>query len=214
MRALAVVMMVPALVLGTTRAEAVPCRLAEPQPAVLTPSGATIASGGIVVANPPGQGWQLSEPSFGTANLRWSTIAPGLAVLGLPSQGSFELRDDKHALLVTVATGRTQHKPLPAPKPSSVKLVPRKSRGGDTTIVATFASKPPERAVALIVYAKGKARSWGRVGKASSIIVYQGVCQTTPPAGTVASRAGDAVTLAWLDDTGNVSSPSTTVKIR
>jgi hypothetical protein len=167
-----------------------------------------------VVANPPNDGWEVAQASVAKP-LELRAIAPGLAVIILPTNGAFDIRDAKHAVLATAMRGPTKVTALPAPKPTSVQLKRPQARGRDTTITATLAAKPPTGAVALIVFAKGKPRSWGRVTAGStSVIVYRGACQTTPPAGTVASRVGESVTLAWLDETGHVSAASTAVKIR
>ncbi|HEY5920061.1 MAG TPA: hypothetical protein VIV11_00260, partial [Kofleriaceae bacterium] len=184
-------------------------------PAILTPATATVDElGGIVATNPPKNGWELAQ-STTAKQLELRNVAPGLVVIPLPTNGMFELRDSKHAVLASVTRGPTKVTPLPAPKPRLVRRTAPKSRGDDSTITAMFAAKPPAGAVALIVFAKGKPRSWGRVTAGStSVVVYRGACQTTPPAGTISSRIGETITLAWLDETGHVSAPSRAVKVR
>lgn len=202
------------VVLNVTHAVAVPCRVATPEAAVLTPMGATIGSGGgIVVANRASD-WELIEATAGRAKLEPRAVAPGLDVIAVAGTGSFELRDDNN-VFVHVTGGKAKATALPAPKPKQLVATAPKHRGGDFVVTATLASKPPAGAVALIVMAKGTPRSWGRVtAGATSIVVYQGSCQVTPPAGTVRSNTGDTVTLAWLDETGHVSAASAPIKIR
>lgn len=205
-----------AVVLGAAaaNAEAVPCRVAEPTPVILTPATATIdETGGIVVANPPANAWELTQASI-AQKLGLRSIAPGLVAIALPTNGMFELRDEKHVVIASATRGPVTTKPLPAPKPTAVKLAAAKQRGRDTTITALFTAKPPPSAVALIVYVKGKPRTWGRVTGATSVAVFRGSCQTTPPHGTVAPRLGETVTLVWLDETGHVSAASAAIKIR
>jgi hypothetical protein len=205
---------VAVVMLASAEAAAVPCRVSEPPPAILTSATATVDDTGGVVAAHPKPGWELSQSSQ-LKELVLRTIAPGLVVIALPTNGSFELRDAKKALLANAMRGPTKISPLGPPKGSAVMLSAPQARGAATTITAILKAKAPASAVALIVYVKGKARSWGRVtAGASSVVVYKGACQVTPPVGTIASRVRDSVNLAWLDETGHLSAPSAAVKIR
>ena len=132
------------VVLFAGTAQAVPCRVSEPAAMIMTSATATVDdAGGIVAANPPKGGWELSQAST-AKTLELRSVAPGLAVIPLPTNGAFELRDTKRAVLATVTRGPVQHKPLPAPKPKAVKLTARRSRGDDTTITATLATCSPK----------------------------------------------------------------------
>src|SRR5689334_12468837 len=88
-------------VLVSAQADAVPCRVSEPAPAILTtPAATTDDTGGIVAANPQ-TGWELAQSSR-AVELRPRVVAPGLAVIPLPTNGAFELHDANKAVLASV----------------------------------------------------------------------------------------------------------------
>ena len=67
---------------------------------------------------------------------------------------------------------------------------------------------PPKDVVAIVaVDAKGKAISWGRVSGTKLHVYANQTCELVTP-GTVEPKAGDKVTLFWVDHMGR-KSPAT-----
>jgi hypothetical protein len=207
---------VVASVLVTSAASAGPCAMILNKPAVLTPDGTAIESGGgIVVALMMDRGydpahdhgevaaWRLGDGS--TPGLR--NVAPGLDVAA--TTGNTTLVDASKQVLVHVAGQPAKaNAVLPAPRIGSlVRDAPVNARRPYVSTQATLTGDPPATAVALVVYASdGKtARSWGRVTpNEKAVVVYaSGSCTTMIP-NTVDSNAGDTVKLGWLDTSGRV----------
>jgi hypothetical protein len=112
----------------------------------------------------------------------------------LPEQGDAVQKD----------WGFTTGRDLPAPKLMGV-VHSDSERTQETQ--AELDGAPPADAVALVIFdARHKAKSWGTVAaNATTIEVYgQHKCDVLPN-GTLASKAGDKVMLAWVDKYGRLS---------
>jgi hypothetical protein len=215
-------------------ASAGPCRQFQDLgflPDVLTPEGSTLDSrGGVVVAaesvrleragwdDPSVQNWRFGAAGKHELGKR-TVIAPGLVVVaptvfaddlvfentdGSPARGVHFRADAKLA-------------PLAAPKVTTVTYRD-KGLGIMTTelTVAKLAAAPPAGAVALVVYAGDTPRSWSPIESSTvdEVTLYAvDHCVLQLP-GTIATRAGDRITLAWLDETGHVSPRTKAIEVR
>jgi hypothetical protein len=212
------------LVVAAVPAHAGPCKFHHDigfLPAVLTPDHATLDPwGGVVVAaesvrldhavagDPTLQDWRFSDGTHDVVAKR-TVIAPGLittAPVGLGDTLVFENADGSHALDVRYHTA--DRIALPAPKVESVVF-----SNTNLTIMlreltmAKLAARPPAGVIALVVYAGATPRSWVAIDDPErldlSVYAVDDCVRQIP--GTIATRAGDRITLAWVDATGHVS---------
>ena len=199
------------------------CRAIPLSPVVLTPDHSTLmVDGGIVVGAqsdfvredfPDGnvvvqKGWRfrsgktVAEPTI-------EIIAPGLAVYRhAATGGQLDLEDANQKRLVMAHVAKDTPGPLAAPKVT--KLVARKvvSRRSTTTVEVVLDGAPPKDVVAIVaVDAKGKPISWSRV-EGPKLFVYRNQTCEMVSDGTVEPKAGEKVTLFWVDVMGR-KSPAT-----
>jgi hypothetical protein len=218
-------LLVLALAPSTARAD---CAMWGLAPKVLTPESTVIAAdGGIVVAAVPEARGKLDHGDAavqaswkiraGGDSLRppIEVIAPGLAVYRVAVANAFKIElTDGSTTLVTVKPSRSRGDALAAPKVKSVAFLPRKLRHGAERVVVELAEPAPAGVVAMVLAdAEGKPRSWGTVSGGATIDAYGAAeCQALPN-GTVASKAGDKVTLMFVDAAGRVSAATQPVAI-
>lgn len=198
------------------------CAMPRMHPAVLNDGVAAPDDGGLLVVTEidhlPGNEGEAFQPDwrFKTAKTNEKptlvTLAPGLVRYALPAKvAAAELHDGTQARgKITRATAALPA--LAAPKVAKIHhetFRTRRGNGAITTVVLDGAA--PADVVALVVLdAKtGKPRSFGRAtAGATEVTVYsQGRCSALPN-GTVETRAGERVTLLWVDKHGR-SSPAT-----
>lgn len=212
-----------------------PCDVPGLAPVVKTPSGATIDQlGGVVVMampwlgssdarDPVTQGWEFVEGKR-RGKAKVTRLAPGLAVYApvAPDQ-ELDLEDKPgHGVVhVKFRFQDTDDVPIdPAPRPTRIVQAKQTPMMRTVSVVATLAEPPPAGTIAVLVRAAGgagkPARSWAEVTdpKATRIAIYtRERCEPGIP-GTIGTKAGDRVELAWVDAEGHVSlwSPAITVK--
>jgi hypothetical protein len=199
--------------LSPSAARAGACARPDIQHIALTKDGAELAKGGGVVvttedsAKPPK--WQFtSGTQHAPAKVR--VIGPGLVVLEPPAAGAWTLQDDKGKPVVKVKSAATDPKPLDAPKLKSLLFSSSTSRRGTSTgVSATLVGAAPAGAVALVIFDdKGTPRSFAALQglpPSPMISVFSSGSCTVKPNGTVPSKLGDNVGVAWLDASGRLS---------
>ncbi|MBL9017852.1 MAG: hypothetical protein JNL83_26940 [Myxococcales bacterium] len=215
-----------ALGLAASPAAAGPCLEPGLMPIVISPLGATIDQfGGVVVAAVP---WREGVNEDPVVQPTWefvegkqrgkpkiTVIAPGLAVYApkAPVQ-ALELQDKTGRAVgrVKFQFQNTDDMPMDAaPRPTAVIQAKKARMSSNDTVTATLAEAPPAGTIAVLVRAAGgkttAPRSWNRLYdlKTTKIVVYAyDRCEPVIP-GTVATKAGDKIELAWLDAEGHVS---------
>jgi hypothetical protein len=190
---------------------------------VLTPASTNLGDhGGVVVAQlaftsapkaAPAT-WKFRDGKKTTAPTV-TPIAPGLDVYMPASRGAkLVLEEGGKSLIEVSATGAARDLPVPAIK--AIKFSESKGRHSSATEVAELVGDPPDGVVALVVYDKaGKALSFGTVIRnAKQVIVYSHSDCGGPYKGTVPSKTGDDVKLAWLDSGGNLSKQTAAIRVR
>jgi hypothetical protein len=220
-----------ALLLATSPATAGPCKYHHDRgfvPDVLTPDGTTLdQNGGAVVAavsvmldratldDPTPQDWRFDAGDHAVG--KRTVIAPGLVVVRPTATAAdleFENPDRSPVRKLHYRESKTAAT-LAAPKIDSVTF-----RDKDLGImlreitIAKLSAAPPAGVVALVVYAGDKPRSWAAISDAKTDITIYAVddCVQDIP-GTVATRAGDRITLAWLDAAGRLSARTSAITV-
>lgn len=199
-----------------------PCEIAPLVTIVKTPPGATIDQfGGVVVTNPPAAPWFFVENGTRT-KARVTRVAPGLAVYApVKPERELDLEDKAgHLSHVRFQFQDTDDMPVDAaPRPTAVVQAKRSPIVRSDVVRATLAEAPPAGTIAVLVRASGSrapaARSWQEVtdGKALTIDIYRrDRCAAVIP-GTVATKAGDRIELAWLDAEGHISLWSSPIEV-
>jgi hypothetical protein len=203
------------LLLAATPAITGPCVPVETFQEVLTPPGETIDQfGGVVIANPRAVPWEFVEgPKRERA--RVTVIAPGLAIIAAKSFDQLlDLEDGKRNRLIRVKYQFQATDDMPvdsAPRVTALVQTKRTQMMRSDVVVATLGEAPPAGTIAVIVRAADSkasgARSWFAVTdlKAKQLDVYRHDRCKAEPAGTVGTKAGDKVMLAWVDSAGHVS---------
>jgi hypothetical protein len=220
------------LVAAAVPAQAGPCKYHHDLgflPAVLTPDHATLdPGGGVVVAaesvrldravdgDPTLQDWRFSDGAHDVVGKR-TVIAPGLiatAPVGLGDTLVFENPDGSHVRKIRYHA--TVDRALPAPQVESV--IYSNTHLGimlRELTTAKLAAAAPAGAVALVVYAGNTPRSWVAIDDAQrldvSVYAVDDCVRQIP--GTIPTRAGDRITLAWVDKTGHVSAHTATMVV-
>ena len=199
-------------------------------PAVLTPDNATLdPQGGVLVAaestqleravdgDPTLQDWRFSDGTHDMIGKR-TVIAPGLiatAPVGLGETLVFQNPDGSRAIQIRYRTA-ADRAVLQAPKVESV-IYTNTNLGIMLRELTTakLAAPAPAGAVALVVYAGRTPRSWVPIEDLQrldvSVYAVDDCVRQIP--GTIATRAGDRITLAWVDATGHVSAHTPTIVV-
>jgi hypothetical protein len=225
--------MVVLVVAVAAPAHAGPCKYHHDRgflPEVLTPDKATLDPlGGVVVAaesvqldravdgDPTLQDWRFSDGTHDVVGKR-TVIAPGListAPVGLGDTLEFHNPDGSRVIELRYRTP-ADRAALPAPKVESV-IYANTNLGIMLRELTTakLAAPAPAGAIALVVYAGGTARSWVAVSDPPrldvSVYAVDDCVRQIP--GTIATRGGDRITLAWVDATGHVSAHTPTIVV-
>jgi hypothetical protein len=220
--------------LAASPAAAGPCLEPGLLPMVISPLGATIDQfGGVVVAAVPFRGgedkdpvvqpWEFVEGKQRT-KAKVTVLAPGLAVYA-PQKPQAELvleaKVGRTVGRVKFQFQNTDDMPVDAaPRPTLVVQAKQSPMSSDVTVTASLAEAPPAGTIAVLVRSAGSktatARSWNRLYdiKTKTIKVYDyNRCEPVIP-GTVATKAGDKIELAWLDAEGHVSLWSQAIEVK
>lgn len=191
-------------------------------PKIVTADSATIPKGGglvvvqsddsSVTAIGPISSWRFVDKKRRVApTLR--AIAPGLTVL---APVGTRLDNAKRGKLRTFTLGKDATSPRPAPTVKSIEQLRSAQGYRVTTYVSVELDQPVTADQFLVAYDKeGKvARSFGtaKSGDTHVVIYTAGEC-TLLPDGTQVTQAGDSITLAWLDTTGQLSARSAAVAV-
>lgn len=199
------------------------------QPRVLTASVAVpVDGGGIVVGT---QNVPYDQPELGEALQKsWgfltgrdisqpviTVLAPGLVVYGVqPNTRTTGELNDGTKVIAKLTLTRSKVAKLPAPKVKAIRHEqPPNRRWSPRTTVTLDGSAPADAVAVVLVDGKGNARSWREVkaGAAEVEVFGRGRCEVLPN-GTLASRVGDKVTIAWVDRYGRLSAASKAVTIQ
>ena len=221
--------------LAAAPASAGPCLEPGLVPLVITPQGATIDQfGGVVVAAIPFRGGVDKDPAVQTTwefvegkkrgKPKITVIAPGLAVYApkAPEQAlELQNKSGRAEGRVKFQMMNTDDMPVDsAPRPTAVVQAKKSPMSSNETVTATLAEAPPAGTIAVLVRAAGAkataARSWQRLYdiKTTKVVIYAyDRCEPIIP-GTVATKAGDKIELAWLDGEGHVSLWSTAIEVK
>ena len=220
----------------TSAPVAAKCAMDKLRPKILTASVAVpVGGGGIVVGTESvsddivgddvvGDG-EAVQPTWGFLTGRdlskpvITVIAPGLVVYRVQptTRTTGELSDGSH-VIATLTVTKDKVAKLPAPKVVSIKQASARvgSTGRSTTTSVQLAGTAPADAVAIVLFdAKRSARSWREVtaGEAVVEVFHHGRCEVLPN-GTIESKIGDKVTVAWVDKYGRLSTSSRVVAIK
>jgi hypothetical protein len=188
-------------------------------PKVLTPASALVSrDGGIVVASIPEARGKL-DPGDPAVQSSWritiagdsikppiDVLAPGLAVYRVAVANAFKVElTNGDKVLATVRPTRDRIDPLAAPKVTRVWFEDARSRHSITRVGVELEGDAPAGAVALVMADdQGVPRSWALAGAGKGRTLYtysSGDCLALPN-GTIPSKAGDKITLSWVDSTG------------
>jgi hypothetical protein len=206
--------------LATPAAARAECAVAGLVPAVLSRTTTELPDDGGIVVGAFSQGGNLPsgevavQPSWRLAvgktqiTPKVDVIAPGLAVYrGLGRAGDVALVDGKGKELAKVRATSGKRPALAAPAVKTLSFEQTQHRRSSTKIAAAFDEIPPSAVALVIADEKGKPRSWGATSRAGKGTVYPldiASCAALPN-GTEMTKAGDKVTLFWVDDAGRVS---------
>ena len=215
-------------------ASAGPCLVPGLAPVVRTPSGTTIDQfGGVVVAavswpkggsaDPVVQKWEFVEGKKRN-KARVTLLAPGLAVyapVAPEKQLDLEDKPGHSAVRVTFQFMNTDDMPVDAaPRPTTIVQAKQTPMFRTGSVVATLAEAPPAGTIAVLVRGAGSqakaARSWAEVRDPTATrveIFMRDRCEPEIP-GTVPTKAGDKIELAWVDSEGHVSLWSQAIEVK
>ena len=105
---------------------------------------------------------------------------------------------------------------MAAPQPKQVVHSKRQSRRGGEDVAVTLDAAPPATAVAIVLFDdKSVPKSWGLLGETTltTVSAYsQGGCIALPN-GTRATKPGDLVRVAFVDEAGRMSPVSAPIKV-
>ncbi len=202
------------------------CAMDHLQPIVITKEVAVPADGGGIVVGTQSVSYHLPEQGDAVQK-DWGFItgrdllvpvirvlAPGLAVYSVrPNARTTGELTDSTTVVAKLTLTKNKVARLPAPK--LVGVVHEDSERTQE-IQAELDGAPPTDAVALVVFdARRKAKSWGTVAaNATTIEVYGHHKCDVLPNGTIASKAGDKVMLAWVDKYGRLSAMTKVLTIQ
>lgn len=216
---------------ATAPVAAGPCAVEAFGPVPISNGTVAIAEGGGVIvaleiggfAPKPGTSAGVEQPGWRFKDVNTlkqpvvRTIAPGLAVYGLPAGGGavLTLVDDQGRQVTSLKRALAERRELPAPKLSRVRVqtstTPGPRASSSTVAMATFGDAPADAMLVVLYEVPTKSApvplSWGRVAAGDrQTVVYQsgGRCRPAIP-GVVAPTAKTNVAIAWVDSSGRVS---------
>ncbi len=186
----------------------------------VVPPAALPADGGILVYSEPVVAAPDNIPAWkwktGGA-ITYKTLAPGLGIYTPNKAGVFELIDAKSTTKVKATFTTEKRALLDAPKPKAVVFVKRIGRRGGEDVFVELDAPPPAATVAVVVLEdSGRRRSfrWLTDHDATSISVYSISGCLPLPNGTLPTKVGDLVKVAFVDDAGRMSPPSKAFKVQ
>jgi len=217
-----------ASLVATSTPAAAKCAIQHRQPKVLTESVAVPVDGGGIVVGTQSVPYDLPETgealqkSWGFLTGRdllqpvIRVLAPGLVVYSVQpkTRTTGELTDGTKVIAkLTVTTDKVAK--LAAPKVKAIhQPVIGEQRYRPTTTV-TLDGTVPADAIAIVLFdARNKARSWREVtaGESEVDAFARGRCAVVAD-GTIESRVGDKVSVAWVDKYGRLSAKSRLVVV-
>jgi len=174
--------------------------------------------GGIVIAAVSDQAGKIDpgdaalEHPFKFEGGRTVSLAPGLAVIRVTKPGS--LVDAANKTVLAIKLTPKPLLPLPAPEVKLVEHEGRRGRRGNERVLATLENPSSGLIAVVLANAKGSPKSWGLVsGQPVRVVAFStGDCMSLPN-GTQPSKAGDTVTVRYVDGYGRLSPPSKPIKI-
>lgn len=197
-------------------------------PKILTPASALVPrEGGVVVAAIPDAHGPL-DPGDAAVQAGWrihsgsdsvkppvDVLAPGLAVYRVAVANAFKVElSNGDAVLATVRPTRDRLDPLAAPKVTRVWFEQSTSRHSTTRVGVELDGDAPSGAVALVMADdQGVPRSWTLASAGSKLYAYSAGDCLPLPNGTIASKAGDKITLFWVDGVGRKSAATKPIQI-
>ncbi len=205
------------------------CAMQHQQPKVLTPAVAVPVDGGGIVVGTQSVSYDLPDrgealqPTWGFLTGRdlmqpvITVLAPGLVVYRVqPNTRTTGELTDGTAVIAKLTFGKDKVARLPAPRVKAIRQSAAGDRRWSPTTSVTLDGTVPADAVAIVLFdAKRKARSWREVTAGASEVeaFARGRCEVVPN-GTVESRVGDKVSVAWVDRYGRLSATSKLVTIQ
>jgi len=225
------VLALTALALAPTSADA-KCAMDHLQPIVLTKEVAVPADGGGIVVGTMSVSYdetdtgEALQKTWGFLTGRdimqpvLTVLAPGLVVYGVQPtvRTTGELTDEKGAVVAKLAQTQTKVARLAAPKIKAVVHYddgPNPMRRKVSTKVKLDGAAPADAVAMVLMDRKRTARSWGTVtaGATDVEVYYQYRCKVLPN-GTLASKVGDKVIVAWVDKYGRLSATTKVFTIK
>jgi len=172
--------------------------------------GGNVADGDVSIQ----KGWKFRAGKL-LVEATIDVIAPGLAVYRFPAmKDKVELEDDKHAVVATVMMTKDRVAVLDAPKLKKVVATKSLGRKGSTSVEVVLDGAVPATAVAIVaVDAKGKPITFGRVTQGEPLLVFARARCEVLTDGTVEPKAGEKITVFWLDAMGRMSPASKPIAI-
>jgi hypothetical protein len=142
-------------------------------------------------------------------------IAPGLAVYRIAAVNTFkvELVDAKQQTVASVRTKRSGGDPTPAPKLKRAWFVAQHSRHGGSAVTVEVEDAPAGAIALVLADDHGKPRSWTLATGATTLSPYAQADCVVMPNGTIPSKAGDKITLFWVDAMGRPSVASKPITV-
>jgi len=205
------------------------CAMQHQQPKVLTQAVAAPVDGGGIVVGTQSVPYDLPErgealqPTWGFLTGRdlmqpvITVLAPGLVVYRVqPNTRTTGELTDGTAVIAKLTFTKDKVARLPAPRVKAIRQSTADDRRWSPTTSVTLDGTVPADAVAIVLFdAKRKARSWREVTAGASEVeaFARGRCEVVPN-GTVESRVGDKVSVAWVDRYGRLSAASKLVTIQ
>jgi hypothetical protein len=203
------------------------CALSGLAPKVINDGNASFPADGAFVVAAVQQGHGKLDPGDITVHSEWTlhvdgkpiapkidTIAPGLSLYRVDGRtGTLRLEDGARKSLATGKAVAAKRTPFPAPV---VKKLTNTAGGyhRNAAITAELDGAVPGGAIAIVMYdEKGTPRSWGLVTAGKPITPFLHTYCGTLPNGTLGSKVGDKVKLAWVDEAGRVSPTSKVIEI-
>jgi len=200
------------------------CAMVEYFPNPLTPAATDIGDGGIVVAQlafakhlPTESSTWRFRVGTKTSVPAITSIAPGLDVYRPSKRGAkLVLVGGDGKPIVELTSTKRKRAELPVPSIKAIQFSESRGRHSSASTVAELIGDPPDGVIALVAYDRtGKPRSFGTVVKnAKQVDLYNRSDCGGPFRGTVVSRTGDRIRVAWLDASGRLSKQSAPIRVR
>jgi hypothetical protein len=142
------------------------------------------------------------------------SIAPGLSLYRVGGKtGTLELQDGARKSLATGKATAASRTPFPAPVVKKLTYSPSGYHRNEA-VTAELDGAVPGGAIAIVMMDdKGTPRSFGLVVAGRPVTPFLHTYCGTLPNGTLGSKPGDKVKVAWLDEAGRLSPASKVIEI-